>query len=44
MPPSKGAKLPTVLTSGVNFGALAALGTEVDVRNVMSNDVHAVLK
>ena len=44
VPPAKGKTLPTVQTAGVNFSALAALGKTVDLPNVMSNDVNAVLQ
>jgi len=43
-PPGKGQLLPTVMTSGVNFAALAELRDVVDINHVTSNDVHAVLK
>jgi DNA-directed RNA polymerase I subunit RPA1 len=44
LPAGKGKSLPSVMTSGVNFAALANLRREVDVNAVVSNDVYAVLK
>jgi len=44
VPEGKGHSLPTVMTSGVNFSALANLAREVDLNAVVSNDVYAVLK
>ena len=44
VPPGKGKKLPTVQTAGVNFGALAQYADMLDLKHVMSNDVHAVLQ
>jgi len=43
LPPSKQHKTPVVQTAGVNFGVLSELADVVDLPNVRSNHIHAVL-
>ena len=44
VPAGKGKALPTVQTAGVNFAALAAFKHLIDLNEVRSNDIHAVLQ
>ena len=44
VPPSRGAKLPSLLTSGVNFAALVKYEEQIELNAVKSNDVYAMLK
>ena len=44
LPPSKGQTRPVVQTAGVNFEVLANYADVIDLSNVRSNHIHAVLK
>ena len=44
LPPPKGQKQPIVQTAGVNFQVLSDFADVIDLHNVRSNHIHAVLK